>query len=109
MTAILYSGLPNLSNIFQFDLNINMPDINFNLDLDVFNHFALINWDCSVQVKDVCRAGTGAVSVNCGELPRRGYQGKWEPTTTDTCHTCFEYITQYLISVLCDYRLLCRR
>ena len=60
-----------------------MPDINFNLDLDVFNVFALIGWDCSVQVKDVCQAGTGVVSLNCGQPSQGGYLGKCGVTKAD--------------------------
>lgn len=59
--------MPDFGDILKFNLNINMPTVNLHTDLDLFQSFQALTWDCITQVKGVCQKGTGRVTYNCGK------------------------------------------
>ena len=67
ITAVLFvfAGFPDFGKIFNINYNFNFPTIN--LDVSFATPLFWLGWDCSTQVKNVCSAGTGAVSFNCAK------------------------------------------
>ena len=67
ITAVLFvfAGFPDFGKIFNINYNFNFPTINF--DVSFATPLFWLGWDCSTQVKNVCSAGTGAVSFNCAK------------------------------------------
>ena len=62
------AGLPDFDNLFDFDVDISLPTIDFDLDTDAFNSLTSLSFTCGVDVEEVCEAGEGAVSSSVCSL-----------------------------------------
>ena len=86
----LSPGMPDMGNLFRFDLNINIPNIDFNIDfLAAFSRFNLISWECAVQINGVCESGEHNVAIDCRRPSLGQYLGKsefWEEIRIAKCH-----------------------
>jgi len=58
--------MPNFANLFNLNINFNLPTIDFSLDLPLFDLVFNFNFGCAVDVKNACSAVSGAVSFDCG-------------------------------------------
>ena len=60
--------MPNFDALDDINVNINVPDIDFNVDYDFFEGFNLLTWDCALNVMAVCNFGVaGITSVDCSK------------------------------------------
>ena len=59
--------MPNFSALYRFDLNLNMPSFDLDIDTEFFNQFSLITWDCALSIETACKAGSGSVPDICSQ------------------------------------------
>ena len=69
ITILWYiAGLPSFDNLVDFDVDINLPTIDFDLDTDAFDVLTSLSFTCGVDVQEVCKAGEGAVASSVCSL-----------------------------------------
>lgn len=57
--------MPNFDRLLDFDVDIQLPDIDLSFDVDLFDDFSWLKWDCAVQVNEICDANSGEVTFDC--------------------------------------------
>lgn len=62
----MFTGFPNFNNLFNIDINFDLPTIEFGFDLNDYVDFIWLNWNCATQVGNACNAVSGGVSMSCG-------------------------------------------
>jgi len=60
-------GFPDFNNLFNLNIDFNLPDISFGFDLSDYTDFIWLNWNCATQIGNMCNTLSGGLSVSCGQ------------------------------------------
>ena len=63
----VFTGFPDFGQLFNLNINFNLPNINFGFNINDYFDFIWLNWNCATQIGNMCNTLSGGLTVNCGQ------------------------------------------